>query len=81
MLVRTLAIEWQRTLPNTRLQLITLASRHRYQSHLSLKIQLPRAGRLEVKSPPWAVAELLTLIPKLTPNTLGRRIGAITNRW
>ena len=75
MLVRTLAIEWQRTLPN-----ICLAAYHPGTVDTGLskpfvsrpsaaKSRQPRAR--EVLSPAAAAAHLLALIPKLTPQHTG----------
>jgi len=75
MLVRTLAIEWQRTLPNTCLAAYhpgtvdTGLSKPFVSKPAAAKSRQPRAR--EVLSPAAAAAHLLTLIPKLTPQHTG----------
>ena len=75
MLVRTLAIEWQRTLPNTCLAAYhpgtvdTGLSKPFVSKPAAAKGRQPRAR--EVLSPAAAAAHLLTLIPKLTPQHTG----------
>ena len=75
MLVRTLAIEWQRTLPNT-----CLAAYHpgTVDTELSkpfvYKPSAAKSGRprgLDILSPTVAAAHLLALIPKLSPKHTG----------
>ena len=75
MLVRTLAIEWQRTLPNTCLAAYhpgtvdTGLSKPYVSKPAAAKGRQPRAR--EVLSPEAAAAHLLALIPKLTPQHTG----------
>ena len=75
MLVRTLAIEWQRTLPNTCLAAYhpgtvdTGLSKPFVSKPAAAKGRQPRAR--EVLSPAAAAAHLLALIPKLTPQHTG----------
>jgi len=75
MLVRTLAIEWQRTLPNTCLAAYhpgtvdTGLSKPYVSKPAAAKGRQPRAR--EVLSPAAAAAHLLALIPKLTPQHTG----------
>jgi NAD(P)-dependent dehydrogenase (short-subunit alcohol dehydrogenase family) len=75
MLVRTLAIEWQRTLPNTCLAAYhpgtvdTGLSKPFVSKPAVAKGRQPRAR--EVLSPAAAAAHLLALIPKLTPQHTG----------
>ena len=75
MLVRTLAIEWQRTLPNTCLAAYhpgtvdTGLSKPFVSKPAAAKGRQPRAR--EVLSPEAAAAHLLALIPKLTPQHTG----------
>ena len=75
MLVRTLAIEWQRTLPNT-----CLAAYHpgTVDTELSkpfvYKPSAAKSGRprgRDILSPAVAAAHLLALIPKLSPEHTG----------
>ena len=75
MLVRTLAIEWQRTLPNTCLAAYhpgtvdTKLSKPFVSNPSTTKSEQP-AGR-DILSPATAAQHLLTLIPKLTPQHTG----------
>lgn len=75
MLVRTLAIEWQRTLPNTCLAAYhpgtvdTGLSKPFVSKPAAAKGRQPRAR--EILSPAAAAAHLLALIPKLTPQHTG----------
>ena len=75
MLVRTLAIEWQRTLPNTCLAAYhpgtvdTGLSKPYVSKPAAAKGRQPRAR--EVLSPEAAAAHLLALIPKLPPQYTG----------
>jgi NAD(P)-dependent dehydrogenase (short-subunit alcohol dehydrogenase family) len=75
MLVRTLAIEWQRTLPNT-----CLAAYHPGTVDTGLSkpfVSKPAAAKgrqppvRDILSPAAAAAHLLALIPKLTPQHTG----------
>ena len=75
MLVRTLAIEWQRTLPNT-----CLAAYHPGTVETGLsqpfvsKTLVTKSGQpkgKDILSPAAAAEHLLTLIPKLTPQHTG----------
>ena len=75
MLVRTLAIEWQRTLPNTCLAAYhpgtvdTELSKPFVSKPAAAKGRQPQAR--EVLSPAAAAAHLLALIPKLSPEHTG----------
>ena len=75
MLVRTLAIEWQRTLPNTCLAAYhpgtvdTKLSEPFVSKNSASKSGTPRGK--DILSPAAAAEHLLTLIPKLTPQHTG----------
>ena len=75
MLVRTLAIEWQRTLPNTCLAAYhpgtvdTKLSEPFVSKNSASKSGTPRGK--DILSPAAAAEHLLTLIPKLTPQNTG----------